>query len=340
MTASNKAVGSIVPLNQTVGTTISNIVINGNFTGTTGPGSSDGNGGMNASVGAIGSNPFSGPYVAKMSYGGGAAAEVYNSLRFKANGSTGQTSTFTLTPNSSAMQYVVLNQPASNTGGSSPTNVPATFKNQTFISGTDTLSPMPVLNLVIGTPTTGGSTGGTTGTNKIISLATTATTGTAPNGYGNAALGTLNPVNGSPVSVNISGGAAVGFVNDTVGSPVYALKVLVNGATPTSSALVQICADINANDSGVGIAKPMSTSTWASLFPGYDILIPKTGVGDPAFQFDFSSTASDGTDSDTALGAVTVTSIAAVPEPATAAGVVLGAAGLLLGRRKKRLEVA
>jgi hypothetical protein len=39
--------------------------------------------------------------------------------------------------------------------------------------------------------------------------------------------------------------------------------------------------------------------------------------------------------SDSTTTGVTVTDVAAVPEPASAAGILLGAAGLLLGRRKR-----
>jgi hypothetical protein len=337
LAASNKAVGSVVPLNQTVGVTVSNIVLNPVFLSTHNPGLTDGNGGVNAAQGTIGANSFGGSqYSTSMSYGGGAPAELYNSLRAKANGSTGQTSTFTLTNNASAFQYVVLNSAAFNSGGSTPVNVPATFKNQTYNGATDSFSAMPVLNLVIGTPNTGGG----TSSNKIISLVTTqsAVQGTAPNGYGANPLATL-PVSplGQTTSVTFAA-TPTGYVAVTGGpSPFYALKILVNGNTATTSAIAAIVNDITGSEAGVGSAVAVAGSAYAGVFPGYDILVPDSlSNASPYFAFDFTSP----TDGDSSIGAVTVTSVAAVPEPATMAGVILGAAGLLLGRRKNRTLVA
>jgi hypothetical protein len=196
----------------------------------------------------------------------------------------------------------------------------------------------------------------TTGTNKIVSLLATAggpPIGTAPNGYGTAPLGTLVVQNaGGPgkyfpgyvslVSSNTPNGATSGYVAVTGFLPgdypeVYALQVEVGGATPTASQISTIIGDITNSSSGVASVTTVAGSAYASIFAGYQILITDTTV-DPYFAFDFSSSGSDTTDPDSALGPVTVTSIAAVPEPATAAGVILGAAGLLLGRRKNRLQ--
>jgi len=256
-------------------------------------------------------------------------SQIFTHLVFKAVAASGSTTiTPFLAPGGTAIVVEKTAGSASSAPGYGSTTAGFTTTN------------LPALTINVGS--TGGG-GGTTGTNKIISLTANPSTGTAPNGYGTVSLGTLSPVNGSPVGINFSsGGVAVGYVTDTVGSPVYALKVAIGGTTlaPSDSRLSAIVADINASDNGIVTAKLMTSSThYGSLFPGYDILITTATSGsDPAFQFDFSSTPSDGTDSDTALGAVTVTSIAAVPEPATAAGVILGAAGLLLGRRKNRLQ--
>ena len=139
--------------------------------------------------------------------------------------------------------------------------------------------------------------------------------------------------------LNIPGGQVSGFALITTSSPVVALQVAVNGTVlaPNDTRLATILADINASgdSTGAGFATTVLGSAYAGLFPGYDILIPETLIGDPYFAFDFSSTASDGTDPNSgSLGTVTVTSIASVPEPATAAGIVLGAGCLLLGRRQ------
>jgi len=197
----------------------------------------------------------------------------------------------------------------------------------------------------------GTTTTPTGGTNKIVSLVTTAApTGTAPNGYGAAPLGTLTVTNAGgtgkyfPGYFNVAGGAATGFIAVKGFLPadvpeVYALQVAINGVEllPTDTRLASIIADIEGSDSNIssGVTTVLG-SPYAALFPGYDIIVPTSiaGGSTPYFAWDFSSA----TDSDTALGAVTVTSVAAVPEPATAAGLVLGAAGLLLGRRKNRVQ--
>jgi len=80
------------------------------------------------------------------------------------------------------------------------------------------------------------------------------------------------------------------------------------------------------------------TGVYTTLFPGYEVLLTESpGVSSSSeLEFDFSSTG----EQDSAVPGLVLTGVAAVPEPATAAGVVMGAAGLLLGRRKNRLTVA
>jgi hypothetical protein len=201
----------------------------------------------------------------------------------------------------------------------------------------------------------GTGTGMSGGTNKIVSLVTTgAPTGTEPNGYGTAPLGTLTVTNSGGTSgkyfpgyLNITGGATAGYVAVQGFLPgdvpeVYALQVAIGGVVlaQNDTRLAAIIADIDGSSSNVstGGVTTVAGSPYASLFPGYDIIVPTSiaGGSSPYFAFDFSN--ADGTDSDSATGQVTVTSIAAVPEPATAAGLVLGAAGLLLGRRKNRVQ--
>jgi hypothetical protein len=168
-------------------------------------------------------------------------------------------------------------------------------------------------------------------TNKTISLVAT-----TPTTYGSSLGSVAVSPNGKVTSANFAA-TATGYVSVTNGpSPYYALKILVGGQTASSSAIAAIVADINNNESGVGTASALSTDGFASAFPGYDILVPDSlSNASPYFAFDFSSTG----DADSTY-AVTVTSVAAVPEPATMAGVILGAAGLLLGRRKNRTLVA
>jgi len=171
----------------------------------------------------------------------------------------------------------------------------------------------------------------------IISLLST-----APTTYGSEA-GTLTVTgkgNGSynPTFLTISPADTTGYVGVSGFSPatdqeVYALKLGSNGGFTDS----QIAAAINSNGAVGGLtASTVAGSAYAADFPGYDILLTGTNpstVSSPDFlAFDFSQ--------DTAQPGITVSAVAAVPEPATAAGIVLGTAGLLLGRRRNKLVVA
>jgi hypothetical protein len=199
----------------------------------------------------------------------------------------------------------------------------------------------------------GGGTTTTPPSNKIVSLTTVAG---APTTYGNKLTNgsgvdkaTFNP--NAPVadSINVTntGGPnnyLPGFANNintgtgenkfnvqasgflAPDQEVYALNIKVGGADPTAAQDATIIADINANNTGVTASTV--TGQFATLFPGYDILL----TGSPN-----SSTASLGLDftQETNVAGVTVADVAAVPEPASAAGILLGATGLLLGRRKR-----
>jgi len=191
---------------------------------------------------------------------------------------------------------------------------------------------------------TPGGGGSTTGTNKIISLLTTASNiQAAPNGYGSTPLATLavSP-NGKATKVTLGSPAAIGYVAITGGpAPAYALALDVNGLPATQAQLNTIVNDINASNSGITAEVETQTGgPFGSTFAPGIIISDSLAGASPFFSFDFQNNSTDTTDPDSALGPVTVTSIAAVPEPATAAGVILGAAGLLLGRRKNRVQVA
>lgn len=193
--------------------------------------------------------------------------------------------------------------------------------------------------------------------NKIVQL--TAASGGAPTTFGNKLTqgagvdkATFNPNNGdSKITVtgsngsyipgfanNINSGAgqnkfyveAAGF-NPASDPEVYAYNILVGGVAPTAGQITTIINDINANSTGV-VASNV-TGAFAALFPGYDILLTSTtNSADQFLAADFTA--------ETNVAGVTVTDVAAVPEPASAAGVILGAAGLLLGRRKRQLASA
>jgi hypothetical protein len=193
---------------------------------------------------------------------------------------------------------------------------------------------------------------------KIISL-----TSSAPGTYGNKLTQSTTPgtdqasfspnqadskihvtgANGSyvPGFASNIGGTTAGqnkfFTEATGWSPttdqeIYALNIRVGNADPTADQIRSVIDDINdpvAGNTG-NVTASLVTGQLASVFPGYDILLTATpGTVSPEFLgIDFSV--------DLHTPGVTVTGVAAVPEPASAAGVLLAAAGPLLGRRTQR----
>jgi hypothetical protein len=326
LTNSNGTVSQILPLNATNGTAITTTAVNADFTANKAKGVADGAGGVLTAQGISGAFNPTGSYVSNDSYGGGAFAEIFNGLRGHTQTSSG-TSVYRLTNIGSAFQYAVeTTAPA----GSSP----AQYGAQTF-GGTDVLSALPTLTVVIASSATSAAPN-VTGSNKIIALAPSVLTGTAPNGYGTVAQGTLTSVNGGQSNTVHPANNVSGYVNLVGAQGGYVLLALaLNGtALPASStAVAAIIADINGSNQVGATALTGPLAQYASQ--GFDVAVPATSAS--TFAYDFSNVQSDFTDTDTALGAVTVTGIAAVPEPATAAGVILGAAGLLLGRRKAKI---
>jgi len=121
---------------------------------------------------------------------------------------------------------------------------------------------------------------------------------------------------------------------------IYALKLLVGGSAPTTTQMNSIVADIG-GQSGDGVSTVASliggptglAGQIAGLFPGYDLMLTVTsGTATPFLGFDFSQ--------ETNVAGVVVTNIAAVPEPASAAILLIGSASLLLGRRKRNALMA
>jgi len=207
-------------------------------------------------------------------------------------------------------------------------------------SATDTISLAgAVLNVGVATP------GGTTTSHQpIVTLLNT-----TPTTYGSQ-IGTAISITGHNSSYSVgntglvsgvtTGYTAVSVFNPLTDTEVYALKLNEGGGalSPTSTLIATIVADINA--SAVNVSAGAITGQYAALFPGYDILL----VSSPGFTAGAGGVADLGIDfsgdTDAATPGLVVTEVAAVPEPATAAGVVLGAAGLLLGRRKKQVATA
>jgi hypothetical protein len=191
--------------------------------------------------------------------------------------------------------------------------------------GTSNVSSGTALTVIVSPSTTGAT------TQNIISLTTStpSTYGSALNGLtvnGSSAAGyavtseTITATNKAyaPVTWNVA---------PTSGTEAYALKL------SSSSEDTNLIADINAQSAtDGGIVASAVGGIYSTPFSGYDIVITEPGsINTSALTnlgFDLSQT-TDGS-------GITVTGVAAVPEPATAAGLVIGAAGLLLGRRKGR----
>jgi hypothetical protein len=323
------------------GTTLASPTINSVFTSATNTGQSDGAGGiLNPAATVTGINQATAKSNT-FNVGTTAPQELANSIEI-ASLQAG-TAKFTITPYLAGTQYVTV-KPGSAAGTSS-----AQYGANT-LSGTDSAAAAPTITLVVGSATT--TTTSSTG-HAIISLTAGTTLGT---GYGTAdgAIALTGAGHGnynvSPVTGFTSATTAsvlVSGFNPDTDKEVYALKLSQNGTpiSPSNTTLLSaIAADINGgsgNTAAVGASASLITGIFSSLFPGYDLLITSTGAtpssgGNAVLGFDFSS-ASETNAAD--LG-VTVTGVAAVPEPATAAGVVIGAAGLLLGRRKRALAAA
>jgi hypothetical protein len=302
-----------------------NITVNSNFSQAIGQGSLDPS--NNILIGSIsGGNGVSTAVVstaagvAPLSYGAGSPAELFNSVQIDA----GVAGTATITATGIAdnnFSYV-----AYNSGGTSSSSKPV-YK-AVAMGATDTLNQLPALTVIVGGAPVG---------HPIVSL-----TSAQPTAYGSE-VGTLTLTGKGNGSYNVATLAVnpaqtTGYVGVSGFSPatdqeVYALKLGGSASTFGDAAIVTA---INAS-LPVGVtASLVAGSAYASDFPGYDILLstPTTStVSSPDFLgFDFSQ--------DSTQSGITVTGVAAVPEPATAAGIVLGAAGLLLGRRRNKLVVA
>ncbi len=173
---------------------------------------------------------------------------------------------------------------------------------------------------------------------SIISLTTSAPTafgsqvGTlALTGRGN---GSYNVATASFTATNTGYVAVTGF-NPGTDREVYGLRVLEAGAVPSAADLATIVADINAtggttDTDGTGtVTAALVTAPFTTEFPGADILLTTTGTTSTTPFLGFNVAAATGL-----TGVLTVTSVAAVPEPASLAVLGLGVAGLLGGRRR------
>jgi hypothetical protein len=183
-----------------------------------------------------------------------------------------------------------------------------------------------------GTPTTYGNklTQGTSGVDKA-SFDNGGSSDSTIHLLGSGALG-YRP--GHATNINGGAGEQKFYVQSTGWNPagdeeIFALNIKVNGADPTAAQDSAIINDINANNTGV-FASTVS-GQYLGVFPGYDILLtagPSSNNSPSYLAIDFSA--------DTVTTGVMVTDVAAVPEPAAIATLLLlSSASLLLGRRRR-----
>jgi hypothetical protein len=223
-----------------------------------------------------------------------------------------------------------------------PTGDSATFSGSIIDYGFPTGTP---LSFSVGNATPPPTTHG------IISLTSG---GAAAAGYGSNE-GTLAVKNSGPgdytpttatLSTPFNGTTGSIAVTNFVGTDpeIYALQLDSNGTPLTASQITTVINDINGQNgnnasTGVTASAIVPGSIYASDFPGYSLLLTgAAGSTTPSeLGFDFST---GGGEQDATVPGITVVGVAAVPEPATAASIVLGAAGLLLGRRRNKAVLA
>jgi len=240
--------------------------------------------------------------------------------------------------------YIVLKDGTSATFKSSVAEAGGTFQIAGSIgpvgsSTTSVVNKMVSLTPVGSVPTTYGS--------KLTNGAGANKATFNPNAPVADAINVTGPGSGSYVpgfanNINSGAGQNLFFVqvsgfNPGTDQEVYALDLTKTGGVDTTPAdEVIIAGELNGSQAAGGI--PVNAVSFANapaslqaLFPTYDIFLLTTG--NPA------TTATNlGLDlsGETGVGGLNVTNVAAVPEPASAAGILLGATGLLLGRRKRQ----
>jgi hypothetical protein len=146
----------------------------------------------------------------------------------------------------------------------------------------------------------------------------------------NIAPGGYSPgfINGLTAGVNQGYTATGGFLAADL--EIYLLNIKTGGNDPTSADESQLASDITADNSGV-VATLVTDPNLVNLGGiAWDIELkfssPVNPNGDLGFNFSGET--------NLAGGAITVTDIAAIPEPATAGLLMVGGLGLLARRRR------
>jgi hypothetical protein len=308
----------------------------GPYTGVGTPGTDDGSGGIAASslsgsfIAATASVNTTAKAAGNVGWGGNANAEIFRDLSIT-GGATGGTSVITPLTLSTSFNYTTDVTTGTTTTaptyGQSGTGYTAVLPTLSFIvpGGVSTATHQPIISLISSSSTPGATYGQADG---MITMT----------GKGN---GSYNVSTAAGFTAATTGGIDVKGFNPTSDTEIYALKLTSNGVAISGTQITTVIADINGgsgNTTAVGVTASAITGVYTNLFPGYQVLLTSAaGVTDDAeLNFDFSSTG----EQDSAVPGLVLTGVAAVPEPATAAGVVLGAAGLLLGRRKNRISVS
>jgi len=323
-------------------------------------------GAANTSTGEVGTSlaPLSGGFLAgnaaasnpatlyRITLGAGTAQPIFTGLVYQAL--TGSKAIITPTLTSGSVAYAIV-------GSAGTSSTPPTYLGHQA-TGADVINALPAL-----TVNGGGVT--TTPTHNIINLTSATQAGgnygvqlTSGAGANQATFAPNTPVAGT---INVTKGGAnsytPGFANGVSGATagtgaitdftaisgfaagdqeIYALKLLVGSSAPTTTQINSIVADIGGQSATDGVSTVASllgspsglAGQIASLFPGYDLMLTVSpGTTTPFLGFDFSQ--------ETNVAGVVVTNIAAVPEPASAAILLIGSS-LLLGRRKRNALMA
>jgi hypothetical protein len=160
----------------------------------------------------------------------------------------------------------------------------------------------------------------------------------------------------APGNVQVSPAVAVSSVETQFGTvstfqsgdkEVYALAVNVSGG-PSGATLTNLITDLGGtyglatagNATGASSVTVSGTDPFPAIFGtgGYNVFITASGATttqDTLLGWDFGSVLAADDPTNFTGATVNVSAVAAVPEPATAAAVIISAAGLLIGRRRR-----